>query len=165
MNEPRSTLLCTHHLDVTMEPDGVSIPGEDPIDGSQRFTREHHLGGLKVPTLLIIRVNLAIPSDRIVEPLILRKSKRGLYIGTDIGLADSSIEKNHEDHRRNLFNQGMISGFNVWQRSMILLDGLTAVFEWFGIRLEKDTGESLDDAFRFLQTQWSLSSFAHASTS
>ena len=62
-------------------------------------------------------------------------------------------------------DHGIPPGFNVWQRSMILLDGLTAVFEWFGIRLEKDTGESLDDAFRFLQTQWSLSSFAHASTS
>jgi hypothetical protein len=47
----------------------------------------------------------------------------------------------------------MIPGFNVWQRPMILSDGLTAVFDWFGIRFEKDAGESLDDAFGLLGTQ------------
>jgi hypothetical protein len=44
---------------------------------------------------------------------------------------------------------------------MIILDRLTAVFEWFGIRLEKDAGESLDDALRILRTQWSFSTLVH----
>ena len=48
---------------------------------------------------------------------------------------------------------------------MIILDRLTAVFEWFGIRLEKDAGESLDDALSLLRAQWSLSSLAHANSS
>src|SRR5262245_11333986 len=104
MNEPGTTLLCADHLDVTMEPNGMSVPRDNPIHGSQGFTREHHLGGFYVPPLLIIGVDLAIPSDGIVEPLILRKSKCRLDVGTDVCLADSSIKKNHEDNRGDLFN-------------------------------------------------------------
>src|SRR5262245_22847148 len=46
MNEPGPTLLGTDHLDVTMKPNGVSVPRDNPIHGSQGFAREHHLGSL-----------------------------------------------------------------------------------------------------------------------
>src|SRR5262249_61712550 len=95
VNEPRTTLLSADHLDVTMEPDGVSVPRDNPIHGSQGFTREHHLGGFEVPPLLIIGVDLPIPSDGIVEPPILGKSKRRFDVGPTYRLADSSIRKNN----------------------------------------------------------------------
>src|SRR4029453_725464 len=134
MNEPGTTLLNADHLDVTMEPNGMSVPADNPRHGSQGFTREHHLGGFYVPPLLMIGVDLAIPSDRIVEPLILRKSKCGLDVGTDVSLADSSIKEKHKDNPGNLFKQVLVPGFDVRKRSMIVLARLTAVLKWLGTR-------------------------------
>jgi hypothetical protein len=48
---------------------------------------------------------------------------------------------------------------------MIFFYRSPAVFEWFGIRLEKNAGEALDDIFRFLRTEWCFSNLAHVSSS
>src|SRR5215475_15470462 len=59
----------------------------------------------------------------------------------------------------------MVSGFDVRRGSMIILERLTAVFEWLGTRLKKDAGEVLDNAFGLLRAQWYFSSLAHFGSS
>ena len=58
-------------------------------------------------------MNVAVPANRVFQPLLLRKTQRGFNLRADVGLADSAIEVRHEDDRGNLFHQGAISGFEI----------------------------------------------------
>src|SRR5215831_6294319 len=59
----------------------------------------------------------------------------------------------------------MVSGFDVRWGSMIILDRFPTIFEWLGIRLEKDTGKALDNALGLLRAQRYFSRRAHLSSS
>src|SRR4030095_2157735 len=59
----------------------------------------------------------------------------------------------------------MVPGFDVRQRSMIILERLTPVFGWLGARLEENAREALDDAFGLLRGRWCFSRLTHLSSS
>src|SRR5438094_2659804 len=98
---------------------------------------------------------LAIPPDRIIQPLSLRKTEHGLDVRAHISFTDASIQEGHKDDGRDLLDKRPISG--VEARQLIMRGpACCAVFEKASCQLRrariafKETSEPFDDAFRFL---------------
>ena len=115
MNTPRASVFPAHHSGVAMEPDNAAIARNHSICGAQRLAGEEHLGGFQAPALLVIGVNVLIPTDRIFQPFFSRISEGGFDLRAHIRLADTPVEISHEDNRRYLLQQSAVFGLKVWR--------------------------------------------------
>lgn len=57
-------------------------------------------------------MNLSIPENRILQPFPLRETERGFDLRAHVRFADALIQICHEDHRRNLIQQDLVSRLN-----------------------------------------------------
>src|SRR5580704_938899 len=114
-----------------MKPKDAAIAGNHTIRGTQRVAGKKHLCRFYAPAALVVRMDVSIPADWILQPLFLRKTQRGFNLRTDVRLADAPIEIRHEHHGRNLFDQGAISGFQVRE---LRIPGPTLVWPFWRIQ-------------------------------
>ena len=102
-----------------MKPDDPAIACHHAIRRTQRVAGKKHLGRFGAPALLVVGMDMAVPADRIFQPLFLGETQRGFNLRADVGLADAAIEIRHEDYRRDLLDQGAISGFKIWKLGIV----------------------------------------------
>ena len=62
-------------------------------------------------------MDLLVPPHGILQPLSLGKAQRGFNLGTDISLADPSVEICHEDNGRKLLEKRAVLGLKIGKLS------------------------------------------------
>ena len=115
MDEPGTPVLPPHHLHLALEPDEVAIAGEHPVGRPERVAGQEHLRGLDAPAELVVRMDVVVPADRILQPLRLGEPHDLLDARTHVGLPDAAIEVRHEDHGGHLLDEGPVLGLDVGQ--------------------------------------------------
>src|ERR1700685_3461037 len=105
MDEPRPPIVVPDHLRFALEPYDVPVPRDDPVRRSQWLYGQKHLGRFYAPALLIVRMNVLVPADRVLQPLVGRKPKRILDLRTYVGFTAALVEIGHEDNGRDLIQQ------------------------------------------------------------
>ena len=113
MDKPRAAIVVQHHLRFALKPDYVPIARQHAIAGPNGFAGEEHLGCLHGPAVLVIRMDLLIPTNGILQPFVAGESQRDFNVRTDVGLPYALIQVGSEDHGRNLLHQRSVSGFDV----------------------------------------------------
>ena len=115
MNQGRPSsrrTIFTSHWNQTSRPSRR----EHPVGRPERLAGQEHLGRLDAPAMLVLRVDVVVPADRILQPLRLGEPHDLLDPRAHVGLADAAIEVGHEDDRRHLLHQRAVLGFQVGQR-------------------------------------------------
>ena len=115
MDEPGTPVVAPHHLHLALEPDEVAIAGEHPVGRPERAPGQEHLRGLDAPAALIVRMDVVVPADRILQPFRLGEPHDLLDARAHVSLADAAIEIRHEDHRGHLLDEGAVLGLDVGQ--------------------------------------------------
>src|SRR5262245_49172941 len=98
MDEPGTTILVTYHLGFTVKPNDSSIACEHSIQRLQRFSKEKEFGCFDTPSLLVVRMNLLVPTNRVVQPFFLREPEQRFDLRTYIGFANALVEERHEHY-------------------------------------------------------------------
>ena len=145
VNEPRAAIWTPHHAGVTVKPDRVSVAGKHPVNGAQRPAGKEHFSGFRAPTALVVGMNSLIPADRIFQPFLLREPEHGFDLRIDVSFSDAAVEIDHEDHGRDLLDQGSIPGLEVG--SFRILPGAAGGRVETG-RVKEDLCEAQQDIFR-----------------
>src|ERR1700733_13420771 len=80
---------------------------------SQRLAGEKHSCCLEAPALFVVRMDVLVPANGVLQPLLPRVSQRCLDLRTDICLTDATIQIDHKDYSGNLFQKRAILGLQV----------------------------------------------------
>ena len=89
LEEQRIPLGVADHLGLAPDPDHPAVPGEEAILRAERDAGEDRLGELRLPAVAVVGVELLVPEDRVLQPLLLREPEDRLDLGADVELLDA----------------------------------------------------------------------------
>src|SRR5262249_32254010 len=102
----RLAVVPAHNLGEPLYPDHVAVLGHEPVLRPEGFAFGTGRGKLRVPAVAVVRVQLAVPQDRIFQPLLLREAKHLLDLRADIELRYAFVERGHKGTRWDVLHQG-----------------------------------------------------------
>src|SRR5262249_62117340 len=73
-----------HDLGLAVDPNGAAIASDEAVDGAKGLGRRTGAGEVLMPAFAVFGVQLPMPQDRIVEPLLLREAEQVYDLRTDI---------------------------------------------------------------------------------
>ncbi len=123
MNEPGPAIFPPDHLGFAVEPDDSPIPRQHTVGGPQRFARKKQLSRFHAPSLLVVGMDLLIPADGVLQPLLLRETQDSFNLRADVSLAHPLVQVGHEYNRGNLLYQRPVFRLQVGKRSFCRLSG------------------------------------------
>ena len=123
VNEPGPAIFPADHLGFAVKPDDSPVPRKHAIGRPQRFARKKQLCRFDAPPLLVVRMDLLVPADRIFQPLLLREAEDRLDLRAHVGFADALVQVGHEDDGGNLLDQGAVLCFQIGEQEFPRTDG------------------------------------------
>jgi len=146
VNEPGLAVLLADHLGFTAKPDDTAITRNHAVRGTQGLAAKEHRRRFRAPAVLVVRMDVPVPANRILQPFFLGKTERRLDLRTDISLADATIEIGHKHDGRNLLHERAVPGLQIrqltvfWQSAFGLLGRVDDMPGHCGIMLAEYRG-------------------------
>ena len=103
-------MFVHHQLGLAVHPHDPPVAGQEPEFGAKALAGEAGAREALGPSDLVVRVQLPIPEERVVQPFLRREAEQLLDLRTDIKLAGAAVEGCHEGHGGDLLHQGPIPG-------------------------------------------------------
>ena len=86
-------LLVAHHLGLAVDPDDAAVAGQEAVLGAEMPARGAGLRELGVPSDAVVRVELPIPQDRVLQPFLLGEAQQRLDLRADVELVVPALER------------------------------------------------------------------------
>jgi hypothetical protein len=109
LQKERATDIILDEAGFPANPDDSTIAGNKPALGTKGSPGPTAASKFLVPNGPVVRVQLRVPEERVLQPLFLTESEKRLDMRADVHLVLALAQDGHEGHCRNLFKKGSVS--------------------------------------------------------